>query len=90
MPRALKTQPIIVTVGALATSLALATACDSNLTVRDVIEPATCGNADVEGDEECDYGLNNGNPGACCRKDCTLVPACKPGGGSGGSGGCCP
>ncbi len=34
---------------------------------------ARCGDASVDADEECDYGVqNNGNKGSLCRADCTL------------------
>lgn len=69
----------------LIAGLMAAAACGSGLTKREVTEPQTCGNAEVEGDEACDYGLNNGNPGACCQKDCTIAAACKASTGSGGA-----
>lgn len=32
-----------------------------------------CGDGDVDGDEECDDGANNGQPGSSCDYDCTII-----------------
>jgi hypothetical protein len=44
---------------------------DASFDVQQLISNSTCGNADIDGDEECDYGDINGLEYSDCTVFCT-------------------